>query len=187
MSEKKVGLGLCRHQAWFQIRPTAARTLRRFMAKENSRYAINHVNVSEDAITVTDGRRLLSIATEHGITPGNYTVTLDGWFVGPMEVGNFPKWKDLVIKPAEAKTVWSGSLYEYGASVVLWAINRKADTAVNLDLWLPAINGLRDLGADQLTVYRYRRQKQDGVIQIRGELGKESFTFLHMPLNVSRQ
>ena len=103
-----------------------------------------------------------------------------------MSAGKFPKFEDVILKGKNAVKIWRGFLPE-DTSILLWAINHTADTAVNLDMFMPAIRGLQDLGATKVIAYCSTKQERDSVIQLSGAIGdKQSFTYLQMPVNVNR-
>jgi hypothetical protein len=160
------------------------------MCKEQCRYALQYAGIDATSLTVTDGRRLLSVTlSDAKPKPGLYHISTDGWLLGPVpDARSFPKWSDLVLRENKRKQIWSGSLVCANAGSILWAINREADTALSLDLWLPAMQTLRALGADTIEIVRAKRQTQDAQIQIFGSLTtKDTFTYLQMPIYTGRK
>ena len=80
--------------------------LRTSMAKENTRYSISGIYVAENALVVTDGRRLLKVSITN-IPPKMKSMIykcVDGWLLGPMD-GNFPKYQEIIPSIEESTLV----------------------------------------------------------------------------------
>jgi len=88
--------------------PKVSQQIAEFMAsckaKENTRYALNYVGITDGKMAVTDGRRLLVIAPidsfEPPIADGIYHLTGEGFLLKTDEDRTFPKWQDIIPKAA---------------------------------------------------------------------------------------
>lgn len=150
--------------------PKSARAIRRFTAKETCRFALEYVSITENTMTATDGRLLLKIDAELTAKPGLYRVSTDGWFIGPSPVElNFPGTGYLLFKATSRNTIWSSSFFDIScASQMLYAINKKADACVNIDMLMDIARTLVDLSARNVSVHR-QGTKGERPIMIKGE------------------
>lgn len=101
-----------------KVRKDVARLLSLATAKENSRYAINGVELREHDITATDGRQLVTARNcgKLGVEPGIYKIQRNE-LVKPLEdMGRFPQWEN-IIPDHEAGYE---AVIRRGPSVVLW-------------------------------------------------------------------
>ena len=71
----------------------------KFMPKKQLRYALNYLNVTEDEIQSTDGRRAIRVKNINGIAAGRYRVakcTKSLIEICPVEsTGNYPKFSEV--------------------------------------------------------------------------------------------
>lgn len=164
-----------------QVNQDLANLLHECKAKEETKYAINGVAVSEEEIVATDGRRLFVLACKHSVKPGAYHLTSDG-FMLPREDANYPKWKDIVPNENDLdENQITDCDIGYLASRIVARLNEKG-MRLNLDYVLPVIKLLGRFTIDKISVFTHKEKPYERPFMITGLIAQQKFTYVQMPL-----
>jgi len=160
------------------------------MAKESTRYAIARLSVGKNEFVVSNGRQLFALLMEHEFEQGLYFVTRDGYCLLDAEGGEFPKWRNVLPKTEQVKTVLDKGYLgeEYGASEVTYELHR-ADNYFDINMAMPVLQQLVKLQPEKVKVQVFTKEPENHAFIIRGELvqpGKDvkaEFIYVQMPVN----
>lgn len=170
------------HNHW-KLTPKLRKLLMSCAAKESTRYAINGIGVTKNALAATDGRRLIVLEKEHGIEPGEYFVSQDGWLLKRND-GKFPKYEDIIPDKGNlnllAKIDDTGSL---GAIAVILGKLIQAECICDIRLLYGPGSLFSQIEISDLSVYVDKKDAPHNPFFIEGSCSFGKLQYLQTPVN----
>lgn len=174
------------HNHW-KLSQKLRRLLTSCAAKEQTRYALNGIGVTEKTIAATDGRRLIVLEKEHGINPGIYFVTQDGWLLERTD-GKFPKYEDVI--PAKDKLKLLAEIdytSRLGAIAVILGELVHAKCICDIGLLYGPGSLLGQVEISQLAVYVDTKDAPCNPFLLEGSCCFGKLQYLQMPVNWKKE
>lgn len=152
-------------------------------AKKPTRYAADGIGVTEKDIASTDGRRLIILELEHGIKPGVYFVTKDGWLLERTD-GRFPPYLNIFPKRHELKLLAeiedTGML---GAIAVILGKLVQAECICDIGLLYGPRCLFCQIEISKMAVYVSKKKPAENPFLIEGSCSFGKLQYLQMPVN----
>ncbi len=149
-------------------------------AEKSDRYALEHVLVEPEKLVASDGKRMVVVSREHGIPPGIYYVTEDGFLLKAEDNYRFPKYRDILLDDAEVKVtvIPSEPPPEVNFGVIVAHLNREGMIFDVLALSGVLLPGIGDRCCSVKTI------SPDRPFQIEFDIGQQThIIYIQMPVN----
>lgn len=154
-------------------------------ADEAGRYSLENIYVGEDVLVVTDGRRLVEVATSHSIPIGIYPITVDGYLLTLDTESSFPKYLDIFPDKKKCdKIVETG---EYKTAGLILGSLIHAGCFIDLDLFLKPMDALSKVNYKTISVWVYTANTaaRPFLLECDSDVGK--IRYIQMPVNVENK
>lgn len=175
------------HNHW-KLAPKLRRLLMSCAAKEMTRYALDGIDVKENALAATDGRRLIVLKDkEHGIKPGEYFVTQDGWLLERSD-SKFPKYEDIIPDKGKLKLLAkiddTGML---GAIAVILGKLVQAECVCDIRLLYGPGSLFSQIEISDLSIYTYKKDAPRNPFLLEGSCSFGKLQYVQMPVDYEKR
>lgn len=175
-----------KHNHW-KLTPKLRRLLMSCADKKPTRYDIDGIGVKENVIAATDGRRLIVLEKEHGINPGIYFVTQDGWLLERTD-GKFPKYEDVIPKRNKLKLLTEiGNTNMLGAIAVILGKLVQAGCICDIKLLYGPSCLFNQIEISNLAVYVDKEDAPHSPFLLEGSCCFGKLQYLQIPVNWKKE